>query len=290
MLNTVGILIALALCFYAARLLYLNLRLEEPQTNAEVAEAGPSSSVSVRRMLKALNIDLEPLLFVAGIVLIAMTICLGFVTLFPTRIGLGVLASLGFLPVSYVLLKDLFLWRARRFENALVDLLDLMVALTASGVAPLRALEAAADGSPPEVKASVAELVARLRMGDRIDTATQSLLETYRSEGVRLFVMALRSRWNDGPHFETLLRALTSALRQRRAYRIHMRGQLSGARYALMFAAGFPYLLIPFFMWREPDWLLPLSEAPAGPSILLAAMGCQVLGLLWMRTIMRTQP
>lgn len=164
-----------------------------------------------------------------------------------------------------------------------------MTALSASGASPLHALDAASKGSPQFVSKPLLEIVSRLRLGDTIENATRPVLQAYRSEGVRLFIMALRSRWHDGPHFESLLRALSSTLRQRRQFMVQMRGQLSGARYALLFAAGFPYLLIPFFMWKEPDWLLPLTEASTGPTVLYTAILCQIGGLLWMRTIMRKQ-
>ncbi len=116
-----------------------------------------------------------------------------------------------------------------------MDVLDLMTALSASGVAPLYALETASKGSERAARKPLLDIVGRLKLGGTIENATQPVLDNYRSEGVRLFIMALRACWHDGPHFESLLRALSSALRQRRAFMIQMRGQLSGARYALLY-------------------------------------------------------
>ena len=289
MLSALSIVIALIVLLYSARTLYLNLTEVHQYPDVDLSGLADMRPSPLRRILKVLDINLEPLFFVAGIALTATAVCLAFLAVCPTRPGLAALAGFSFLPVSYFILKDLFLWRAHRFEHALVDVLDLMTALSASGVAPLYALETASKGSERAARKPLLGIVGRLKLGGTIENATQPVLDNYRSEGVRLFIMALRACWHDGPHFESLLRALSSALRQRRAFMIQMRGQLSGARYALLFAAGFPYLLIPFFMWKEPDWLLPLTEAPAGPTVLYTAILCQVVGLLWMRTIMRKQ-
>jgi tight adherence protein B len=286
-MNLVGVVVALVVFVCSARLLYVNLTRDDgPQVVWPSSLAAPGAS-PFKRLLGVLEINLEPLFFVAGMVLIGTAVALAFVTVFPHRPGLSALAGISFLPISYFVLKDLFLGRAQRFEHALVDVLELMAALTASGVAPLQALKTAAGNSPRGISVPLLGIASRLTLGDSIENATRPVLDTYRSEGVRLFVMALRSRWHDGPHFESLLRALSSTLRQRRRFTTQVRGQLSGARYALLFSAGFPYLLVPFFMWKEPDWLRPLTDAPMGPMVLYAAIVCQIAGLLWMRTIMR---
>ncbi|MBE95294.1 type II secretion system F family protein [Marinobacter sp.] len=289
MLNVLGIVVSVIAFLCSARLVYVNLVKEDRVGSVDFDRFARVRLSPLRRVLKVLEINLEPLFFIAGIVLTGTAVSLAFSTVFPEHPGLSALAGISFLPVSYFILKDLLLWRAQRFEHALVDVLDLMTALSASGASPLYALDTASKGSPKFVSKPLLDIVSRLKLGDTVENATRPVLHAYRSEGVRLFIMALRSRWHDGPHFESLLRALSSTLRQRRRFMVQMRGQLSGARYALLFAAGFPYLLIPFFMWKEPDWLLPLTEASAGPTVLYTAILCQIGGLLWMRTIMRKQ-
>ncbi|WP_439861538.1 type II secretion system F family protein [Pseudomonas sp. MBLB4136] len=238
--------------------------------------------------LRILDIQLRPLLFVAGLLLSSVAVWVIFLSLFPAQLGLSVVAGLAFLPVSLLLMNDLVAWRSRLFETALVDVVDLMHAAAAGGTPPLPALQVAAEASQGFVRKALEDIVRRIRLGASVDEACKPLLSLYTSEGVRLFANTLSSRWHAGGDFEGLLRALGSILRERSFYRQRLQGQLSGARYALLFAAFFPYILIPFFMWKEPGWLLPLTEHPRGPALVLGALLCQILGFLWMRRILRS--
>ncbi len=242
----------------------------------------------LQKALHILNINLRPVVFIAGTLLSSVAVCSVFLALFPEQLALAVVAGIALIPLSGLLMKDLVAWRARRFETALVDVVDLMHAATAGGAPPLLALQVAADASQGFVREAVEEVVRRLKLGASIESATNPLLQLYASEGVRLFVNTLTSRWHAGGDFAGLLAALGSILRERSAYRQRLLGQLSGARYALLFTAFFPYVLIPFFLWKEPTWLTPLTNHSLGPMFMLSALVCQVLGFLWMRRILRS--
>ncbi|WP_148862803.1 type II secretion system F family protein [Marinobacter fonticola] len=283
------LLLAGVVFIYSARFLYRHFFEGTAKEEAviDLNRAALPKPNAVRQALRVLNINLDPLLFFAGLLLIATTVTLVFQTLFPDRTGLAAIAGLSVLPAAGVLIRDLIGWRGQRFEAALVDVIDLVIALTASGASTRQSIETAAKGSPRYVREPLLEIVTRLKLGDSIDNATRPLLRLYRTAGTRLFVMTLISRWHDGANFESLLEALGSALRQRRTTFIQMRGQLSGAKYALLFSAGLPYVLIPFFTWREPEWLAPLTAHPQGPAVVYAAILCQVTGFMWMRRILR---
>lgn len=242
-----------------------------------------------KRNLRVLGIKLEPFVFAGGLCLTAVSISLLFLTLFEEEIGFSIAAGLTFFPIAFYILKDLVAWRGQAFEWALVDALELAASLSASGITPINALEAAADGAEPMVKTELLELVTRLKLGDTVEGASARLLDRYRAEGVRLFVHLLKSRWLGGADFHALLQALAKVLRERRTFSIQSRGQLSGAKYALFFAAVFPYLLIPFFQSQEPEWLNPITQHPAGPILLYMAILLQVIGLLWTRATLRSK-
>ncbi|WP_298189888.1 type II secretion system F family protein [uncultured Pseudomonas sp.] len=244
--------------------------------------------LGLARLLRVLNIQLRPALFIGGVLLVSAAVFSLFLSVFPTRFTLALVAALILLPVTLLLINDLAAWRSRQFETALVDVVDLMYAAAAGGTPPLRALQVAADGAQGFVRKALYEIIRRLELGASVDEACKPLLRLYSSEGVRLFADTLASRWHAGGDFEGLLQALGNILRERSFYRQRMQGQLSGARYALLFAGFFPYILIPFFLWKEPDWLIPLTQEPLGPTLMLSALLCQICGFLWMRRILRS--
>lgn len=290
MLEWTGIGLAVViLVVSASRFVYLMSRNETVDTEGQLRALVDDRDSTVTRYLQILGVRLEPLVFAAGLCLLAVTISLLFLTIFEDEFGFSIAAGLTFFPLAFYVLKDLVAWRAQEFEWYLVDALDLSASLSASGVTAVKAIEAGAQGAAPIVKAELDYLVLRLKLGDSIDGATARLLDRYRSEGVRLFVNLLKSRWHGGADFDALLRALTKVLRDRKTFLIQSRGQLSGAKYALLFAAAFPYLLIPFFQSQEPEWLAPITTHPAGPVILYLAIFLQVFGLLWTRAILRSK-
>lgn len=290
MLEWAGISLAVAVLLASAlRFVYLIYRNEGVAFESGLQELKETKDPLLTRYLQILGVRLEPLVFAAGLCLVAVTISLLFLTMFEDQIGFSIAAGITFFPLAFYVLKDLVAWRAEEFEWYLVDALDLTASLSASGINAVKSLEAGAKGAPLLVKAELDYLVLRLKLGDSIDGATARLLDRYRSEGVRLFVNLLRSRWHGGADFDVLLRALARVLRERKAFLMQSRGQLSGAKYALLFAAVFPYVLIPFFQTQEPEWLTPITTHPAGPVILYLAIFLQVFGLLWTRAILRSK-
>ncbi|UTW08468.1 type II secretion system F family protein [Pseudomonas benzenivorans] len=265
-------------------------RLGGPAQGPEAALLAPPEQgfAGLQVKLRILNIQLRPLLFIAGLLLSSVAVWIIFLSLFPAQRVLAIIAGLAFVPVTLLTMSDLVAWRSRLFETALVDVVDLMHAAAAGGTPPLLALQVAAQASRGYVRQALEDIVRRIRLGATVDEACKPLLGLYSSEGVRLFANTLSSRWHAGGDFEGLLQALGGILRERSFYRQRLQGQLSGARYALLFAAFFPYILIPFFLWKEPSWLAPLSEHAQGPAFVLAAVLCQILGFLWMRRILRS--
>ncbi|WP_416397241.1 type II secretion system F family protein [Allohahella sp. A8] len=290
MLERIAIILAVALLLFSgAYFVRLSHRTKEVDADGASPELLEARLSILTRHLQILGVRLEPLVFAAGLCLVAVTISLLFLTLFEDQAGLSICAGVTFLPLAVYVLKDLVVWRAQEFEWHLVDTLDLAASLSASGITAVRAIEVGSQGAPPMVKTELDYLVMRLKLGDSIDGATARLLDRYRSEGVSLFVNLLRSRWHGGADFHALLRALSKVLRERKTFLIQSRGQLSGAKYALLIAAAFPYLLIPFFQSQEPGWLAPITTHPAGPVILYLAVFLQVVGLLWTRAILRSK-
>ncbi|WP_322003285.1 type II secretion system F family protein [Marinobacter alexandrii] len=290
MLEWTGIVLAIAILVASVlRFIHLTYRDNALEAGSGFGGLAEDRDSTLKRYLQILGVRLEPLVFASGLCLFAVTISLLFLTMFEEEIGFSIAAGVTFFPLAFYVLKDLVAWRAQEFEWYLVDALDLSASLSASGVTAVKSIEAGAQGASPIVKVELDYLVLRLKLGDSIEGATARLMDRYRSEGVRLFVNLLRSRWHGGADFDVLLRALAKVLRERKAFLMQSRGQLSGAKYALLFAAAFPYLLIPFFQSQEPEWLAPITTHPAGPVILYLAIFLQVFGLLWTRAILRSK-
>ena len=289
MFETILFFLLLLIMLYAASQLFLGRR-SNGELTAEWQQEGEKDSADsgLSKSLRTLKLEIEPLVFVAAIGMIAVMVFLLFLELFPDAVMLALLASFALVFFAFSLLGDLAKWRARRFETGLVDSIDLLQAALQSGATPLDALRTAADVSKGALKTEFEELSKRLELGMPIENATSRMVGRYDSEGVRLFTQVLIAKWNAGGDLLLLLRSVNRIIRDRLRLRLKVMGQLAGARYALLFVAIIPYMVIPAFLWKEPAWLNILTDHPLGPTFLLAAVLLQVVGFFWMRRILRT--
>ncbi|WP_372750523.1 type II secretion system F family protein [Litorivivens sp.] len=252
--------------------------------------AGASYKVSsVRQSLQTLNLRIEPLLLL-GIVIVA-SVCVGLVFLefFPESQTLAIISSLAVMVMVYFLLNDISRWLRYRFEQKLVDALDLIQAAVAGGVSPQRALTVAANTTRGAVSRELREVADRLSYGLPVERAVERMQYRYNSEGVRLFKQALMVKWESGTGFAPLLESISELLRERIKLRIQISAQLSGSRYAAIFTGALPYLLVPLFLWKQPDWFEPLKNSEQGSTYLLVAVLSQVFGYLWLRRLLRVE-
>ena len=289
MVETILLVLLLLLMLYTALQFYR----ERAPHNGSAVEATKSADLpanvgGLQQSLRTLQLDIEPLVVVAGIILIALVVLLTLLDLFPDAVSLALVGSAGSLFLLFSLLTDIARWRTRIFEEGLVEALDLLEAALHSGFNPQDALRAAADSSKGSVKAEFEELSKRLAVGMPMDRAVARMTERYDSHGVRMVTQTLIANSQTGGNLLLLLRAVNVIFREQMKIRVKVRGQLAGARNALLFVAFVPYLIIPAFLWKAPSWLAALKDHPLGPSFLLAAILLQVLGFFWMRRILRT--
>ncbi len=255
---------------------------DDTQDTQDTTEPGRLAGFLIR-----LGLPLQPWSFVLGLMLMFGLVLMLILEFIPAGLGLASAASAGLVLLLLMLLSDAVARRARRFEDRLIDSMDLMIAALKGGLTARQALKAAAHSARGRPRQELLEISRRLELGLPIEQALERLRLRYRSEGVRLFSQALIAKWHSGGDFAALLTAVTDLLRERVKLRLQVESQLSGARYAGLFAGLLPYLLIPLFLWRQPEWLDLLFQHPRGPGMLLGAVFLQATGFLWLRRVLR---
>ncbi len=243
----------------------------------------------LRGSLRTLDLQVEPILVIAIIGLLGACVYFLFIELFPDMGRFALLAAAGFTCMAFFVINDMSLWRRRKFEERMVDSLDLIQAAIQGGVTARHALLVAADASDGAIKKELTEIVERLDYGLTIEVAVDRMQKRYDTEGVRLFSQALISKWHSGSDFGLLLKSISELIRDQLRLRMLITGQLSGVRYSAVFTGALPYLLVPLFLWKEPNWFDPLKNNPDGATYVLGAILLQVFGYLWLRRLLRTE-
>ncbi len=250
----------------------------------------PAPVGRITRQLRAAGLRrVGPLTFLAASLMLAVLVANGLRAIIPdTPYGLaagGALAAY----LLWLLIKYVGRKRARTFELKLIDAVRFMVSALKAGENLTQAFASAAEAAEGMVRKEFLEVAYRLGMGMSVRRALRRIDEGYDSEGTRLFTRTIIAKWQVGGDLAPVLETVNKVIRERLRVRWRLHSQLAGARLAVVMVMIMPYLLIPFFFWQRPDWIARLRDHPLGPRLLFAAVLLQILGVIWMRRIMRIQ-
>ena len=179
--------------------------------------------------------------------------------------------------------------RATRFEQQLIDAIDVMAATLYAGGNLMQSLRSAAVASEQPLRGEFDEVGSRLTLGISIERALAQIVERYDGEGVRLFSQTLAAKIEAGGELAPVLRSLNETLRDRARQLRQVRAQLAGARLTAVAVVVLPYLLAPLLAWLQPGWLTVLFNNSLGSALLFLAVLLQVVGILWLWHILEKE-
>ena len=179
--------------------------------------------------------------------------------------------------------------RAFRFEQQLVDAIDLMAGILDAGGTLTQSLRSAGSASEQPLRGEFEEAFSRLGLGMSIQRALAQMVERYDGEGVRLFSQTLAAKLEVGGELSPLLRLVTETLRDRARLQRQLRAQLTGARLTAIAVVILPYVVAPLLAWLQPGWFGPLFSGTLGPALLLIAVMLQIIGVLWLWHILEME-
>jgi len=223
------------------------------------------------------------------------------VGLFAAALGLAVWAMLPMLPLAGVLVAILAAMvpfqivdsvahtRSRKFLEKLVDAIDVMCAALDGGEPPSNALASAAQSAEEPARRELRETVQRLQLGYSVRRAFARMVDRYDSEGLRLLVQTMIVKWQAGGDLSPVLRSVNQIARERLRHDRELRTHLAGAQASAILTAVLPYLILPFFLWKRPEWFRELTATRVGLQLLTVAILLQFVGFLWLRRLMRVR-
>ena len=191
--------------------------------------------------------------------------------------------------VEWTLVAALARSRATRFEQQLIDAIDLMSATLSAGGNITQSLRQAGAASEQPLRGEFAEANSRLALGMTIERALAQMVERYDGEGVRLFSQTLAAKVQAGGELSPVLRSLNETLRDRLRQQRQVRAQLAGARVTAIAVVVLPYLLAPVLAWLQPGWFSLLFGTSFGAAMLFIAVMLQIVGILWLLHIVERE-
>lgn len=260
---------------------------KDATANGNAAEEKPPGFFE--RRLVAAGLRLSPAIGSAILIFIGLLVALAIITIAPGLYWAAPLAGLAVMWLIWSTIIEAARQRAWRFENRLVDAIDLTVGALSAGQSPTDALASGADGAMEPVRSELTELASQLHASVPIERAVRQMVLRYDSESVRIFTQLLIAKWEVGGPLAPALQAVTRTMRHSVSLRGKLYTHIAGAQTGAIMVAILPYLLIAIFAWKRPEALAIVWALPWGPQLFVTAIFLQLAGFIWLRRILRIE-
>lgn len=244
--------------------------------------------LSIAKSLNITGLKIAPILFFFVVVSFSSLAFMIVYDLFSNQINIALIAACTVFITCFFILNDLAQWHTRRFENQLVDAIETMNATLVAGLSGQQALQVAKRTTKGRVKEELTEIIARMDMGYSAEQSLERLTLRYRCDATQLFAQTLITHSRTGCDLNLLLKSVSVLMQQRLRQREQVLNKLSGTRYAAIFSGLLPYMLVPIFLWQEPNWFDALLNHSQGGVYLSSALVAQLIGFLWLRRSLRS--
>jgi tight adherence protein B len=238
----------------------------------------------IRRLLEQADVRIKP-----GTLVLAMSVFSLTGLLITYLQGFGVLAAfvvalaVGFIPIFVVL--HLRARRVKRFEMQFPDAIDLLSRAIRAGHAFNTGMQMVADEMPEPVGKEFRRVFEEQKYGLPLKAALLNLLERVHLLDLRLFVVAILIQRQSGGNLSELLEKISHTVRERLRIMRQLKVHTAQAKLTGIILVCLPPLVGAVTTMLNYEYMKIIFLDPMGIRLLLAAVGLQLVGFLWIRQV-----
>ncbi len=177
--------------------------------------------------------------------------------------------------------------RLNRFEEQLPDALIIMARALRAGHPFADALRLVADEMQDPISTEFRTTFMEINYGGEVRHALAGLLDRVQSVTVMVFVTSVLIQKDTGGNLAELLDNLSSVVRDRFRFHRKLRTLSAQGRMAAWILSLMPFCLAAVLSVVSPKFLPMLTQNPTGRQLVIIAFILMVIGILWMRRIVR---
>lgn len=179
--------------------------------------------------------------------------------------------------------------RKKAFYEQLPDVLLLMSGALKAGYSLQQAVAAVgADAKPPasdEFKRTMAEV----RLGASLDDALEALGRRIGIVDFEWSVLAIQIQREVGGNLAEILEIISATIRERERLRRQLSSLTAEGRLSAIVLGVLPLFLAVLLVLRSPNYLAPLYQTSRGLIMIVGSGVLMVIGVFWMRKIIRME-
>jgi tight adherence protein B len=200
---------------------------------------------------------------------------------------LGVLLGLGVAALPFVHLQRLRSQRLARFEEQLPDALIIMARALRAGHPFSDAMHLVAEEMAEPIAGEFRTTFMEINYGGEVRTAMLGMLDRVPSVTVMVFTTSVLIQKESGGNLAELLDGLAAVVRDRFRFQRKVRTLSAQGRMAAWILSLLPFVLAGVLSLVSPNFLPMLTQDPVGRQLVVVAFVMVVIGILWMRRIVR---
>ncbi|KZX52073.1 MULTISPECIES: type II secretion system F family protein [Stutzerimonas] len=179
--------------------------------------------------------------------------------------------------------------RFAEFEEGLADALDSMCRALRAGHPFGETLRLVAEEQKGAVAHEFGLTFADLNYGNDVRRAMLGLLERVPSMTVMMLVTSILIHRETGGNLTEVLERLSRLIRGRFRFQRKVKTLSAEGRMSAWVLISVPFVLAAVIMLTTPEYLPLLINEPIGQKLSLAAFGAMLVGIFWIRRIIRIQ-
>lgn len=202
---------------------------------------------------------------------------------------MGVLGAMSGMAVPLLLLSSIRSRRMRQISDQLPHAIETLARATRAGRSVEQAMDLVAQESNGVLSQEFRRCQQQLNLGRSFEKTLRSLAHRVRVMEMQLLATTLIvQRQAGGPLSETLDR-MTTVIRERLAAQRQVRAATAAGRMSTLVVASIAPLIVIFLFSFRRDHLFVLFDDLLGRSLLLLAMVLEIIGLIWVVWLMRSE-
>jgi tight adherence protein B len=203
----------------------------------------------------------------------------------PLAATIGVLIGMA---VALMLIMNVRGRRIRRLHEQLPPALEMLARAVRAGESLDQAINLAGEKSPEPLAIEFRRCANQLAMGLSMECVMKSLVHRVRMTDMKIFTTTLTIHRQTGGNLAWTLERLAGVVRERLTYRRQMRATTAAGRMSSSLIAAIGPLLFIYLFFAEPEYVRGLTVTPLGQSLLMMAIFLEIVGLIWIARMLRT--
>lgn len=179
--------------------------------------------------------------------------------------------------------------RIRLLQDQLPAAMDMLARGVHAGESLEQALQMVGDKSSEPLAVEFRRAANQMTLGLSIAAVMRSLVYRVQLQDVQIFTSTLTVHRQAGGNLARTLERLAAVVRDRLNSRRQQRAATSAGRMSATFLAVMGPFVFVFLFVAQRDYVNQLLESPTGQTLLVVAIFLEVVGLIWIVRMLRTE-